>query len=73
MQHHRKTIVDQVAYWTGAQRPLIKKLVESIVSRGGELQLYADSEHESEQIVQISVYLTALAMNYMARGKFIQP
>ena len=73
LHQHRKTIIDQVAYWTGAQRPVIKKLVESIASRGGELRLYADTGRESEHIVQISVYLTALAMNYMARGKFVQP
>jgi len=73
LHQHRKTIVDQVAYWTGAQRPVIKRLVESIASRGGELGLYADAGRESEHIVQISVYLTAMAMNYMARGKFVQP
>ena len=73
LQEHRKTVVDKVAYWTGAQRPLIKKLLESIERKVGELQLYADSERAPEHLIQITVYATALAMNYMTRGKFVQP
>ncbi len=34
---HRKSVVDKVAYWTGAQRPLIKRLIEVIEKRIGEL------------------------------------
>ncbi len=70
---HRKSVVDKVAYWTGAQRPLIKKLMESIEQRIGELRLFADAEREAEHLIQITVYATALAMNYMARGKFVHP
>ena len=33
-------------FWTGVQRPLIKKLVESIVARVGELGLLADVKNE---------------------------
>jgi hypothetical protein len=73
LQAHRKTVVDKVAYWTGAQRPLVKKLVESIEKRLGELNLFADLQREAEHLVQITVYATALAMNYVARGKFVQP
>lgn len=72
LHQHRKTVVDKVAYWTGAQRPVIKKLVEAIAHRAAELKLVADASREPEHIVQICVYLTALAMNYMARGKFVQ-
>jgi len=69
----RKAVVDKVAYWTGAQRPLIKKLIEVIEKRIEELGLYADTGRESEHLIQITVYVTALAMNYMARGKFVHP
>ena len=69
----RKAVVDKVAYWTGAQRPLIKKLIEVIEKRIAELNLFTDSERESEHLIQITVYVTALAMNYMARGKFVHP
>src|SRR5690348_10962327 len=30
VERHRKTIVDQIATWTAMQRPLVKKLVDSI-------------------------------------------
>jgi len=73
LHQHRKTVVDKVVYWTGAQRPLIKKLIESIEKRLGELNLFADSQREPEHLIQITVYATALAMNYMTRGKFVQP
>jgi len=73
LQAHRKSVVDKVTYWTGAQRPLIKKLMESIEQRIGELHLFADRSRESEHLIQITVYATALAMNYMARGKFVHP
>jgi hypothetical protein len=69
----RKAVVDKVAYWTGAQRPLIKKLIEVIEKRIEELGLFADSSREAEHLIQITVYVTALAMNYMARGKFVHP
>lgn len=70
---HRKSVVDKVTYWTGAQRPLIKKLMEAIEQRIGELHLFTDRERQSEHLIQITVYATALAMNYMARGKFVHP
>jgi hypothetical protein len=70
---HRKSVVDKVAYWTGAQRPLVKKLMEWIEQRIGELHLFADADRESDHLIQITVYATALAMNYMARGKFVHP
>jgi hypothetical protein len=73
LHEQRKAVVDKVAYWTGAQRPLIKKLIEVIEKRIDELGLFADTGRESEHLIQITVYVTALAMNYMARGKFVHP
>jgi Putative zinc-binding metallo-peptidase len=73
LQEQRKTVVDKVAYWTGAQRPLVKNLVEAIEKRLGELNLFADVQREAEHLIQITVYATALATNYVAKGKFVQP
>lgn len=73
VHQHRKTIVDKIAYWTGVQRPLIRKLVESIEKRIGELGLRVDAKREAEHLTEITVYAAALVMNYMYRGKFIQP
>jgi hypothetical protein len=55
------------------QRPLIRKLLEEIEKRIGELGLRADPRREAEHLTEITVYASALVMNYMTRGKFIQP
>ena len=70
---NRKAVVDKIAYWTGLQRPLVKKLMEAIEKRIGELGLRADPKREPEHLAELTAYATALAMNYMTRGKFIQP
>ena len=73
LEENRKTIVDKVAYWTGVPRPLIKELVETVATRMGELQLQADTRREKEHLAEVTAYTTALAMNYVTRGKFVQP
>lgn len=73
LRANRKVLVDKVNYWTGVQRPLVKKLVETIEAKVGDLGLHADIECEQEYLTEVAVYVTALAMNYITRGKFILP
>ena len=73
LAHRRKEIVDKVTYWTGVRRPLVKRLVESIEDRVRELKLAALLGRESAYVVEITAYTTALAMNYLTRGRFTQP
>ena len=70
---HRKSIVDKVAYWSGVQRPIVKRLVEAICKRVEDLGLRVDVRHESEYLTEFTVYTTALSMNYLNRGKFTYP
>jgi hypothetical protein len=70
---HRKQIIDKVAYWSGVRRPIVKRLVEAICRRVEELGLRVDVRRESEYLTEFTVYTTALSMNYLVRGKFIQP
>jgi hypothetical protein len=72
LRENRKALVDKLAYWTGVQRPLAKKLIESIETRVSELCLRATVDKEREYLTEITVYATALAMNYVIRGKFVQ-
>jgi len=72
LHENRKSLIDKLTYWTGVQRPLIRKLVESIEARVTELNLRADVKQEKEYLTEITVYATALAMNYVTRGKFVQ-
>ena len=71
LRENRKVLVDKVNYWTGVPRPLVKRLVEIIEAKVGDLGLRADIKYERESLTEVTVYATALAMNYIARGKFI--
>lgn len=73
LHENQKLVVDKVAYWTGVQRPLVKRLIAVIEKRIGELQLFADKEREEEHLANVTAYATALAMSHMARGKFVLP
>ena len=73
LRENRKVLVDKVNYWTGVQRPLVKKLVETIEAKVNDLGLRADIKCEREYLTEVTVYATALAMNYIARGRFILP
>lgn len=64
VNQHRKEIVDKVHYWTGVRRPLVKTLVETIARKVDELNLVIDPRRESEQIVELTVYITTLAMTF---------
>jgi len=73
LAEHRKPIVDKVTYWTGVRRPLVKALVESLEARVQALGLAVETDRESTQLVEMTAYATTLAMNYLTRGRFIQP
>ena len=71
LRENRKSLTDKLTYWTGAQRPLIRKLLESIEKYAAEQNLRALAKLEREYLTEITVYATALVMNYVARGKFV--
>jgi hypothetical protein len=70
---HRKAVIDKVAQWTGAQRPLIRTLIDTIEKRAGELDLRVDKTRSAEHLAEVTAYATALVMTYVTKGKFIQP
>jgi hypothetical protein len=67
---HRREIVDKVSYWTGVRRPLVKTLVEAIARKADEQELSSEKARENEQIVELTVYITTLAMNFFAARRF---
>jgi hypothetical protein len=73
LRENRKALIDKVNYWSGVQRPLIKKLVENITTRTSDLGLKVELKYEPDALTEVTVYITALAMNYLNRGKFVQP
>ena len=67
---HAKALVDKIAYWTGIRRTLAKKLVEQMARRARELDLQVAAGRETQQLIEVTVLATTLAMNYLQRGKF---
>jgi hypothetical protein len=72
LRENKKVITDKLTYWSGVQRPLIKNLVDAIEKRLGELGLKAEVATEKQHLTELTVFCTALAMNYLSRGKFVQ-
>ena len=74
LKENRKALIDKVTYWTGVQRPLVQAARR--VDRGARAassELRADVRSEKEHLTEVTAYATALAMNYLTRGKFVQP
>jgi hypothetical protein len=73
LAENRKAIVDKVTYWTGVKRPLVRALVDSVERRVAALRLAVERSREAQHLVELTSYATTLAMNYLTRGRFIQP
>ena len=53
LSENRKALIDKVTYWTGVQRPLVKRSSKSIETRVGELGLRADVKCEKENLTEV--------------------
>ena len=71
VDENRLALTDKVTYWTGVRRPVVKGLVERIARTCREKELYAETAREPQQLVELTVFATTLAMNYLTRGRFV--
>ena len=71
VDENRLALTDKVTYWTGVRRPVVKGLVERITRTCREKELYAETAREPQQLVELTVFATTLAMNYLTRGRFV--
>lgn len=65
LREHRRDIVDKVNYWTGVRRTLVRALVLAIEKRLAELSLIATRERSRQQMIELTVYITTLAMTFL--------
>ena len=65
LAEHRRDIVDKVNYWTGVRRTLVRALVVAIERRLRELNLTATRERSRQQMIELTVYVTTLAMTFL--------
>jgi len=71
VEENQLTLTDKVTYWTGVRRPVVKGLVERIARTCREKELYAEVAREPQLLVELTVFATTLAMNYLTRGRFV--
>jgi hypothetical protein len=68
---HRLALVHKISYWTGVRRPVVTALVDSMVRHCRERKLMGERARENDYLVELTAYGTALAMNYLTRGRFV--
>jgi hypothetical protein len=71
IEEHRGTLTDKITYWTGVKRPIVRALVERIIRTAREQKLQVEMGREPGTLVELTVYGTTLAMNYLTRGRFV--
>ncbi len=69
LRDHRRDIIDKVNYWTGVRRSLVRALVIAIEDRLAELKLVAQKERSRQQMIELTVYVTALSMTFLTGKK----
>jgi hypothetical protein len=70
VEEHRRPLTDKIAYWTGVRRPVVRSLIDSIVAACRAHGYQGLEGREADYMVALTAYGTALATNYLARGKF---
>ena len=71
IQRHRVELTDKIAYWTGVRREVVRSLVEVLHRHCREKKLVGRRRRETSYMVELTAYGTALAMNYLTRGRFV--
>jgi hypothetical protein len=70
VNRHKTELVDNITYWTGVQRPIIRGLIESICRNCERMKLWGELGEEPRYLVEITALATVLAMNFLTRGRF---
>ncbi|MBI3768179.1 MAG: putative zinc-binding metallopeptidase [Deltaproteobacteria bacterium] len=70
IEQHRVALTDTLAYWTGAHRPLVRRLLRRMARRARELDLFGTQGHEAEYLVPLTAFGTTLAMHSVTNGGF---
>jgi putative zinc-binding metallo-peptidase len=71
IQKHRVEMTDKIAYWTGVRRDVVRSLVDVLIRHCRERKLVGRRRRETVYLVELTAYGTALAMNYLTRGRFV--
>jgi hypothetical protein len=69
LQKHRRRLTTTVAAWTRARRYTVDGLLKKLIARCDALKLRV-GKTEAETVLDVSAYLTTLALNYVHTGKW---
>jgi len=69
LRRFKKDIINNVAKWTGERKYIINDLLDAIIQRCKTLKLVTDKP-ESVVVLEASIYITTLVMNYLYTGGF---
>ena len=53
-------------------RKLLTELVDNLFERIKSLELRVGPDQDSGQMVNVAIFVTTLAMNYLYRGQFVE-
>jgi hypothetical protein len=71
LQRQRDALAGAVYLWTGVNPELVRTLVTHLSRRADELELTYPLGSRDTVVVQMTGFLTTLAMNYVYKGNFI--
>ena len=69
IKKNKRDMLINVAKWTGEKKYIISNLLE-IIEQRCKLHKLAAVQSEDLVVLEISVYITALVMNYLFTGRF---
>ncbi len=70
IEEHRAALIDKITYWTGVRRPVVQSLLDRMMTACRDQRLLAERNREAAHLVELTVYGTTLAMNYLTRRRF---
>jgi hypothetical protein len=70
VKRHQTELVDNITYWTGVPRPIVRGLVENICRTCERMKLWGEIGEEPRYLVEVTALATTLAMNFLTRGRF---
>jgi hypothetical protein len=69
LRHYRRPLMDSVCQWTNEKKYRVHKLLNRLIERCDQLDLYLNTADPQHQL-RVSAYVTTLVMNYLFTGKF---
>jgi hypothetical protein len=70
VRENRECLANRVAAWTGISQALVRSLLDGIMAQCDSLHLCAVAGREDRELIDLTTFVTTLAMNYIASGKF---